>query len=56
MPIEINELHIKINVEDAEDKKVMDTPSSKFTKEAQQQLLSECIEEVMQLLEDKKER
>lgn len=56
MPIEINELHIKINVEDTSDKKIMGKPSNTVTKKVQQQLLSTCIEEIMQLLEDKKER
>ena len=55
MPIEINELHIKINVE-KQSAQASNMVTNSFSQEAQQQLLAECIEEVMQLLDDKKER
>ena len=49
MPIEINELHIKINVEDS--KKEPSAGKMKPQKEGNQDdMISECVEEVMRLI------
>ena len=55
MPIEISELHIKVKVDKAQSIKE-DKRNLQADKSFQQLLLAECVEEVMQLLKDKKER
>lgn len=57
MPIEIKELHIKATVVDkktngASAKEISAMDMERMKKE----IVKECIQEVMQLLEDKKER
>ena len=51
MPIEIKELHIKINVNEG----AKSTPQ-KAAKKNHTMLLAECVEQVMQVIERKKER
>lgn len=50
MAIEIKELHIKINVNDSSNPKAT-KPSNKDGN-----LVSECVEQVMKIIERKKER
>lgn len=51
MPIEIKELHIKINV--TEGGKSAPAPA---TKGKEHDVVAECVEQVMQIIERKKER
>ncbi|AGA79810.1 DUF5908 family protein [Echinicola vietnamensis] len=51
MPIEIKELHIKITVDEGKSS----TGSSSSTA-GQQAIISQCVEQVMEVLESKKER
>lgn len=51
MPIEIKELYIKINVD--ESAKPKGKKSSEFAKS---DLISACVEEVMELIKEQKER
>jgi hypothetical protein len=51
MPIEIKELHIKINVNEAS-KSSPDTASNGKDKD----IVAECVEQVMQVIERQKER
>lgn len=57
MPIEIKELHIKATVVD---KKEPHPISSRDMKRAQEkikkEIMKECVQEVLQILEDKSER
>lgn len=58
MPIEIKELHIKINVDEGADSKGV-SPSSKSktnSKKDKTTLISECVEAVLEILEQQKER
>jgi hypothetical protein len=52
MPIEIKELHIKINVN--EGSKPAASPSAKKSKD--EDAVAECVEQVMKIIERKKER
>ncbi len=52
MPIEIKELHIRINVDGSRG----DTPSRMSAQDDKQQLIAECVERIMELITDKKER
>lgn len=60
MPLEIRELHIKVNVggKSAEgggkEGPVQDSPKDKA--EGQEQLLARCVDEVMAVLRNRKER
>lgn len=51
MPIEIKELHIKINVNEGSK-----SSSKKAPKEKATDLVGECVEQVMKVIERKKER
>jgi Family of unknown function (DUF5908) len=51
MPIEIKELHIKINVNEAS-KSISDIASNGKDKD----IIAECVEQVMQVIERQKER
>lgn len=52
MPIEIKELHIKINVEDPHEQPA----SGKNSPLEKEQLIAECVEQVMDILARKEER
>lgn len=51
MPIEINELHIKINVDSEKGK-----PDKNNKSQNKQDVVATCVEQVMELLALKKER
>jgi hypothetical protein len=50
MPIEIKELHIKINVNEGA------KPTSQASKSNEKDVVEECVEQVMQIIERQKER
>ncbi len=52
MPIEIKELHIKINVNEDSKSGAKPASSSHIEKDA----VAECVEQVMKIIERKKER
>lgn len=52
MPIEIKELHIKINVDD----KQQNDQSGKMNQNEKDRLVAECVEQVMEILSKKEER
>ena len=52
MPIEIKELHIKINVDD----KQQTGDSGKIKQKDKDRLVAECVEQVMEILSKKEER
>ncbi|GAB4107764.1 hypothetical protein GCM10028791_02110 [Echinicola sediminis] len=52
MPIEIKELHIKITVDEGK----TSSPTGAAKGMDKQQIISECVEQVMEILEAKKER
>ncbi|WP_187328687.1 DUF5908 family protein [Echinicola rosea] len=52
MPIEIKELHIKITVDEGKSS----VGSKKSGSGGQQEIISQCVEQVMEILENKKER
>ena len=52
MPIEIKELHIKINVNEAA--KTNSSPDAAKSKD--ENAVAECVEQVMKIIERKKER
>lgn len=52
MPIEIKELHIKINVNEGSKQ----TASKNAPKSKDQDAVAECVEQVMKIIERKKER
>ncbi|HNW50970.1 MAG TPA: DUF5908 family protein [Prolixibacteraceae bacterium] len=52
MPIEIKELHIKINVEE----RPGTTGSLNPEKEQKQEIIAACVEQVMEILSKKEER
>jgi len=59
MPIEIKELHIKIKVNERQPNgQALTTPADRDQErgEVEGALLSECVEQVMQVLKDQKER
>lgn len=51
MPIEIKELHIKINVNEGSNSSPKKDPQSK-----DKDLIAECVEQIMQIIERQKER
>lgn len=51
MPIEIKELHIKINVNESNKSTSTATPQEKGA-----DLIGECVDQVMKIIERKKER
>ena len=57
MPIEIKELHIKATVVDNKNNHVSQSSDLKNDlAKMKKDLLKECVREVMQIMEDKKER
>ncbi len=52
MPIEIKELHIKINVED----KPASGETKKVRKDEKDQIIATCVEQVMEILSKNQER
>jgi hypothetical protein len=59
MPIEIKELNIRINVNQGQQEQ--NTPAQEGSSNAQtppdkQELMAECVEQVMELLKNKQER
>jgi hypothetical protein len=54
MPIEIKELHIKINVSD--DQERSESSGSAATRSEKDKLIEACVEQVMELLSKKEER
>jgi len=58
MPIEIKELHIKINVNESPSSgaKPASPSSSSSSSSAEKDNVAECVEQVMKIIERKKER
>jgi hypothetical protein len=57
MPIEIKELHIKINVNESPSSGAKPaSPSSSSSSSAEKDNVAECVEQVMKIIERKKER
>lgn len=60
MPIEIKELHIKVSVSspvvDSTSFSVPINGKSKFSEIDKQQLIAECLEQILQILNEKRER
>ena len=54
MPIEIKELHIKINVNENSNSGAK--PASSSSAAAEKDTVAECVEQVMKVIERKKER
>lgn len=52
MPIEIKELHIKINVEE----KSQSSDTEKAGKDAKDKIIEACVEQVLEILEKNRER
>ena len=52
MPIEIKELHIKINVED----QPQSSDPTQMVKEERDKIIAECVEQVMEILAKNHER
>jgi hypothetical protein len=52
MPIEIKELHIKINVAENEDS----ATSNGFSKDEKDKIIEACVEQIMDILSKKEER
>jgi hypothetical protein len=55
MPIEIKELHIKINVDEGA-KSGNSQQSGNNSRQGQEAIIAACVEEVMEVLEKQKER
>ena len=55
MPIEIKELHIKINVDEGQESS-RDSTSSGSNQTERDKIIAECVEQVMEILEKKEER
>ncbi|KAF0195080.1 MAG: hypothetical protein FD166_3137 [Bacteroidetes bacterium] len=62
MPIEIKELHIRVNVTPPASGQTPPAPGGspgqpeRLTGRQRQELIAECVEQVMKILENKKER
>ncbi|RYJ38372.1 hypothetical protein NU08_2695 [Flavobacterium anhuiense] len=54
MPIEIKELHIKINVNESPSSGAK--PASSSSSSSEKDNVAECVEQVMKIIERKKER
>jgi len=52
MPVEIKELYIKINVKDAQDANT----SASSDEKGKEEVITECLEQVMSIMENKTER
>lgn len=57
MPLEIRELIIKATVNDSKEKDAANSaPGSQESKDAQKALLQQCVDDIMDILNSKKER
>ena len=56
MPLEIKELHIKASVGDEGSSEVSSPESSFGDSDAVQKIIADCVQQVMEILRDKKER
>jgi hypothetical protein len=56
MPIEIKELHIKINVNESSNSGAKPAASSSSSSNNEKDTVAECVEQVMKIIERKKER
>lgn len=57
MPIEIKELQIRVTVNEQQAKDAANAaPGSQMSKDAQKVLLQQCIDDIMNILNSKKER
>ncbi len=55
MPVQINELVIRAHIKEAGDQKA-DMPSSTTEPAEKEEIIKECLERVMELLQEQKER
>ena len=55
MPIEIKELHIKINVDEGSGNGKLGLSGSK-DKESREAIIAACVEEIMEVIQKQKER
>ena len=55
MPIEIKELHIKINVDEGA-KNDNSTENGQSSLESKEKIIAECVEAVMEILRERNER
>jgi len=56
MPIEIKELHIKINVDEGSSSKGSNLNGKSKSKENKTTIIADCVEAVLEILEQQKER
>lgn len=56
MPLEIKELHIKVNVQSGQQPATSTSSSSSNGGQNQEALLQLCVEKVLEILEEKAER
>jgi hypothetical protein len=57
MPLEIKELQIRVTVNDQQTKEAANAaPGSQESKEAQKAMLQQCVDDIMDILNSKKER
>lgn len=57
MPLEIRELHIKATIVDNRNTKIVQTDDFRREKEQlKKEITKDCINEILQVLDDKKER
>ena len=56
MPIEIKELHIKINVDESTNSKQTMSANGMSNAGNEEEVIAQCIEAVMELIENKQER
>ena len=54
MPIEIKELHIKVNVDEGHSQKNT-VPTAEFNAEKEEQIIAKCIKQVLRILKDQQE-
>lgn len=56
MPLEIKELHVKLTVSDNPPPPGAEQPQNSSSMEAQDYLVRACVEKVLEILKDQKER
>ncbi|MEM8528133.1 MAG: DUF5908 family protein [Bacteroidota bacterium] len=56
MPIEVKEIHIKVNVEASKNSSASTATSSTNASGDQSAIVAACVEQVLQILKDKEER
>jgi Family of unknown function (DUF5908) len=56
MPIEIKELHIKVTVADNQTSSTSSTGSADMSQQEKKRLLKDCLEQVTEIIKNKKER